>query len=231
MSRPNKITLNPNKLLVFLACISLMFVLLHVLFWSLYLFAGIDRAIFLRELFDLDLEVSIPTWYAQVQLLIGAMIGVVVAFHHRAAGRLGQARQWSLVAAIVLLLSLDEGGGIHEQLINIIKSGSESAGVLVNPWIIYAAVVVLLAGLILLNFFIALPKRTKILLVASASVFLCGAFVLDMVGGGYVSNTNYHKLLFIPLEEGLELLGAALAVYAFADYAKRHSIDLITEFK
>lgn len=186
--------------------------------------------IFLRELFDLELEVSIPTWYAQTQLFVAAIIAALIALHYYRASKSGQARWWGLTSGLVILLSIDEGGGIHEQLINIIKSSSEAAGITVNSWVIYVSLVVIAVGVLFLKFFLSLPRRTQVLLVMSATIFIFGAFFLDMIGGGYVDNTKLHKLFFVPAEEGMELLGAALLFFTFADYAKNSKVKVLTSF-
>lgn len=224
-----KLSLRPAKLLITTMLISGSLVLLHVFFWALFHFAGLNQVIFLRELFDLDLEVSIPTWYAQTQLLAAGVIAAILMLNHHARKDSSGARNWLLVALLCLFLSIDEGSGVHEQLIGIIRD-QRLIGSSVNPWIIYATIILLIVGVIFVRFFLGLPRRTKFLLAMAATIFVSGAFMVDMISGGYVENTGLHKLFFIPLEEGLELAGASLLVYTLADYAKQTKSKLTLDF-
>ncbi len=218
-------------MLAVVSAISLSLVLLHVMFQALYQVVGIEKVIFLRELFDLELEVSIPTWYSQTQLLLCALFAGMIALHFSVTNKKRDKRAWLLVTALMVFLSIDEGGGIHEQSIGIIQNSDRITGTAINPWVVYAVLVLAVVGVLFIRFFMRLPRRTKVLVAASAVIFVTGAFFMDMVGGGYVDRPALHSLFFIPVEEGLELLGIALLTYAFADYAKQAGVKLFTEFK
>lgn len=134
---------------------------------------------------------------------------------------------WMMVfAGLLLFLSIDEGAGIHEQLIHIIGHTTNSLGYVINPWIPYGLVSVVIGVLLYVKLYVHLPSRQKVLLIMAAILFVSGAFVVDMVSGSYADMVVLHKFVFVPLEEGLELVGVSVLIYALVDYAKKLGIKL-----
>src|SRR5690606_34326178 len=103
----------------------------------------------LRQLFDVDEENNIPTWFSSFLLLLAAALLAVLACHKHAQ-RDRWTRYWYLLAGGFLLLSLDEMAGLHETLNSSIASS----------WAIYGLLVAALCAALLLRFLFHLPTPT-----------------------------------------------------------------------
>ncbi|MCI5151354.1 MAG: peptidase M48 Ste24p, partial [Candidatus Electrothrix sp. MAN1_4] len=70
-----------------------------------------------------------------------------------------------------------------------------------------------------------LPRKTALLLILSAIIFLTGSVGFDMLGGkeaelhGYYSNTY---MVLSTIEEFLEMSGIVLLIYTLLDYIEQH---------
>jgi drug/metabolite transporter (DMT)-like permease len=80
---------------------------------------------YLGTFFDLDLEGNLPTWYSSFQFIL-AGAAALLCYHaeEEAAGPGGRRGSWAwlLVAALMLGMSLDETGQLHEALTNWLMS-------------------------------------------------------------------------------------------------------------
>src|SRR5690606_25302773 len=101
-----KLKIEPKKILAISLSISIALVLLHIAFWTIFHIGDIHQIIFMRELFDLELEVSIPTWYAQVLLLTAAVFAGLIMVHYSKVQDSKNKRHWLLVALLCLFLSV-----------------------------------------------------------------------------------------------------------------------------
>lgn len=70
-----------------------------------------------RMYFDVIEEMNLPTWWAASLLLTGSLACLAVAW---LSGRRGGRVRWSVLAALVALLSLDEATVLHERLDRIV---------------------------------------------------------------------------------------------------------------
>lgn len=73
--------------------------------------------------------------------------------------------------------------------------------------------------LVLIRFWLRLPKRTRILLFGAAALYVLGAVGFEIIGGYVAVNVSMGmKLSFTILaEESLEMIGATVASYALLD--------------
>jgi hypothetical protein len=174
--------------------------------------------------FHLDNEVGFGTWFAVVQLAFAATIAALIARRERAHG--GRWRGWTLVAAILVVLSIDEQIIAHEQLGRV----GAAIGLTINgasPWFLPATIVLVIVGLVLTPFAVMLPRRTRRGLVVASLVFVLGALGFELLSWGYVLLIAQDPAAALSpvvgmlqlFEESLELLGVALAIAALLDHA------------
>jgi len=167
----------------------------------------------IRQLFDVDEENNIPTWFSSANLMLtGAMTLLLAAgkWQQRDRWRL----HWMLLGSGFLLLSLDEMAGLHESL-NVVTEAS---------WAIYALPLVLVLILVFLRFLNHLPGRTASLFILSGVVFLGGAVGVELYTEPYLYNDALNTLaynLWTPVEEGMEMYGVILFQYALLEYMAR----------
>ncbi len=161
---------------------------------------------------DVDIENSVPTLWASLQLALLTVVCGLVALADRTAGL--PARGWIAVTACVGFIFLDESLVIHEELIEPLRERFETDGLLTFAWIVpYLGLVVVVACL-LLPWFRRLPTVTQKRLVIAVAIFLTGAVGAEATGGLIVDEgveSNAFAAI-TSLEELLEKIGVALAV-------------------
>ena len=135
------------------------------------------------RLFDLDLENNLPTLFATLILLSS---GILLGFIYLVKRRRQESffLYWLGLALAFLYLAMDEWFGIHERLIRPLRGILDTSGPLRNPWVIPYGLALALLGILYLRFILALPPRTRRLMILAALIFLGGGLILEMVGGG-----------------------------------------------
>jgi hypothetical protein len=130
-----------------------------------------------------------------------------------------------------VVLSIDEMASIHETLLG--RLGQSLVGdVFYFTWLGPALVVIALVGLSYLRFLLALPRRFQVLFAASGAVFLAGAVGAEMVGSEIArhrlgDDANWAYQIEVIVEEGLEMAGSALFIYALLAYIAEARIGLV----
>lgn len=207
------------RLLAVLLSLIVLTVLLHVLVQTInyFQYPASQGFVELSNRFDLDDEASIPTWVSQLLLGGAALLAMIV-------GRMAQGAQrksWYVIAMLAALASLDEVARLHElvvQTLHVRLFGLEATTLIKNAWLILAPLI-MLAGLGLLYILSkALPRRTIKLLVLAGGIFISGALGVEILSSGMNTYGFAYTVLVTALEEGLELIGSAVLVYAIADY-------------
>jgi hypothetical protein len=169
------------------------------------------------RLFDVNSEHNVPSWFSSMLLIGCALVAAILAaLTRRAGGR--DARYWAALAAVLSLLSLDEAAALHERLGGPAAEvlGAATRGALHFAWVVPGVVLALVVGLAFLRFVLRLPRSTRRLVVAAAALYLTGAAALEAVGG-MVLEAQGHRAMYLLVtaaEEGLEMAGAVLLLYA-----------------
>lgn len=167
-------------------------------------------------LFSLSYEGNLPTWYSSALLLVCA---VTLGFIAPGAPP-GEARYWSLLAAVFGYLSIDEAVGLHEQLNDVVHL----SGPLYFGWIVPAGLAVLLLGLAYLRFLRDLPPETRRRFVLAGALYVGGALLMEIPLGLWTEahgdgDLGYALIDFA--EESLEMIGASLFLVALLRHAAR----------
>lgn len=160
---------------------------------------------------SLSYERNLPTWYASGLLLCCAL---ALFAHARAA--LTQRARWRGLGAAFVYLSLDEAVGLHEHL-----GVLELHGVLYFSWVVPAAVLVALLGLVYLPFLRALPQRLRAQVLLAGALYVGGALGMELPLGWWTErhgDANLTYALIDHVEELLELLGAGLFLAALVEH-------------
>jgi hypothetical protein len=183
------------------------------------------------DLFSVNAEQTIPTWYATL-LLLGA---AVVLAHITLAKRVRQeshTRYWGGLALIFLYLSIDEAAVIHEIASDAIQALVTTTGYLEFPWLIAALPLVLLFGLLYVRFLFHLPRRTALLFVLAGVIYIGGAMGIEAVSANQYSlegGVTFPYLVISTMEELCEMWGIVVFIYALLSYAaeKQYSFAYI----
>lgn len=181
-------------------------------------FAGLTS---LLRLFDVDQEGSIPTWYSsQILFLCSGVLYLIFTHKHPPTGPYG--RYWLGLAVVFLAFSVDEIVSFHEETVGYaLQRALDLSGVLYFGWVLPAAALIAIFSGTYLRFFLNLPARTRSLFLVAALLYVGGAFGVELLGGYYVDTYGPDHIAYAGIttvEEGMEMLGAVLFLYALADY-------------
>ena len=172
------------------------------------------------DLFSVNLEESIPTWFSTVIIFIAAGLVALIAMFKRASDD-RYARHWLWLSVIFLYLSMDEGAAIHEILADPLQQAFNTRGYLTFGWQIVAVPLVIIFGLLYFRFLLHLPPRTRNLFVLAASLYAGGALIVEGIsanqwalGGG----VTLPYLTIATIEECFEMLGVVIFIYALLAY-------------
>lgn len=177
----------------------------------------------LTGLFNANGEQTIPAWYSSSLLLVSASLFALVAAVMRGRRAAGAWHWWGL-AAIFLFLSVDESVSIHERF-NDLRDNLSVGGALYFAWVVPAAGMLLLFGLVYFRFWLGLPARTRWLLALSGALYVGGALALELVGAPIVERgeaSSVAYLLVTAAEELFEMLGLAALLYTLLAHIRDH---------
>lgn len=203
--RPGRIALVLGGVAVTLVAISVVLNVAKVLFDS-------DRFLWVVDLFRLNRESNIPSFFSELLFLLAAVLLVVVWRTRHGGGRWA----WLLLAAVFTFLSYDELFSVHERLIEPVREALNLSGVFYFAWIpVYAAVVLVVGGLFW-GAWRRLDRRHRLWFAAAGVTYLLGAVGFEMLGGARYSGAEGDLVygLLYTVEESLEMAGLILFIYA-----------------
>jgi hypothetical protein len=138
------------------------------------------------ELFDLDLESNVPTYFNSLLFFICALLMALIAMDSESVLRRG----WYTMCGVFIFLGIDEGSQIHEKfmlvtlrLMNHGEISGEVFGWLYYAWVIPYGIAAIGLGLWLMRWFIALDSNLRIRMLVSGAVYIFGAVFLEMLSG------------------------------------------------
>jgi hypothetical protein len=183
----------------------------------------------IANLLNVNGEQNLPTFYSSLVLLVAALLcGLIARSHSQSATYV---RHWAALSVGLVLVSFDEFASIHEQAGEMLrKQLGITGGPLFFAWVIPGAALVALFGIALLRFLRNLPRPTRRRLLAAGVLFLSGAIGLELVGGAYAAVHGQHNMSFVliaTVEETLEMVGAAVLLYALLAYIPVVSPDVV----
>ena len=127
----------------------------------------------LADRFDLDEEITVPTWYATVSLLFCAsLIGIIGCAVRQQGGP--YVRSWFGLAVIFALISIDEGASFHELSMRELRSAFDLPDYLHFAWVIPGSLVVITFVAIYFRFWWHLPPRSRWAFAVAAFLFVGG---------------------------------------------------------
>jgi hypothetical protein len=196
---------------------------LHVIVNSLRFTLGNEKLFGLVYMFSLGADGNIPTFYSSFALLCAGGLLLFIGYLVHKLQRTHWI-YWLGLGGVFCFLAVDEMLELHERLIEPVRNVTGASGLLYYAWVIPYAVALLALGLLYLRFLLGLPRRTAVLFVASGAVFVTGAVGFEMLGGLFFqtfgSNTPGYVALQT-LEEGMEMIGVVMFIYALVDYMER----------
>ena len=216
---------------IFKAHLSIIGILLHAdsATKAIYLADGNRDLLRLVSLFDMAKERSFPNFISAAALLVTAAAAFLIS-RVSPSRRGALVNGWRLSAAILLFLAFDEGVSLHDRLAVPGQALMHSHGIFFIGWILPYLALLILCGLLLLPFAVALPRPVMFRLMAAAIVYVGASMGLEMIEGLLMErsidgaslvqvdqeavNNTLSMVLLVALEESGEMLGVALALRA-----------------
>lgn len=232
MSNTTKIKLNFNvkKIMTVIWTSIAAFLLIHLLLQYLYHIHGIELLSSLRGRFNVDNEISLPTWFSQCLLLVPAIAALIIA-KLSDIKKDGNRLYWLAIAGLFIFLSADEGAMLHEAFITKFREWTVDAGtqgLAAHTWLLPVGLILLLLAIPFGLFLRRLPRRTSWLLIAGIGTYVSGAIIIEALGLSYITAGSFaYEGLNVAFEEGLELAGTAITIYALLDYLKNNTNEII----
>ena len=165
---------------------------------------------------SVDEESSVPAWFSSSLLLLCSLFALSVSATD-AEHPVRYAGRWKVLAIVLLLMSLDESVALHEKTIEPLRSALNTGGPFYYAWVIPGAIFVLAFALAYRGFLLDLPPKTRRLFAVAGTLYVCGALLVEMVGGVYADAYGKGGLSYLTItsvEEYLEMLGVATLLYA-----------------
>lgn len=229
------VNLNPRKVVIVLGSIAVLLALQSI--YAEYVLSNIlgmesDTApARLLDLFSVNLEESLPTWYSSTNLFVAACLLAWIALGKREQAG-SDRRSWAGLALIFLYLSMDEGAAIHESFSGPLQDAFSTSGFLEFGWIILGIPLVILFGIVYLRFWLRLSSPTQLLFAIAGLLYVGGAIGIESISANQYSidgGSSFLYLAIATLEELCEMLGVVVLIYALLDYLKRHDYMLVIQ--
>lgn len=175
------------------------------------------------RLFDVTIESSFPTWLSSTLFLASGLL----IWSLGASGEVGTQRMWAwrLVSGLLAAFSIDEVASIHETTSGVVRRALGLDGFLYYAWVVPAAALLLVVAILLLPWFIALPRRLRRALLIAGALFASGTFGLELVGGNLISSglteSSSEWILVASIEESLELISLVVLFSALLSHSAR----------
>ncbi len=201
---------------------------------GLFLFFTIDEyKIFgIVNWFDFDLEYNIPSIYSGFTLFLCSIILFIISISEKKKED-AHCAYWVVLSLIFASLSFDEVFVIHEQVGNIAEQYVTASGFLFFPWVIPYGLLLICFAVIYLKFLFGLPRKTRILFIASGMIFISGALGFEILSAKEADLNGYNSIKYCILytcEEFCEMSGIVIFLYALLLYLKKE-IKCLSLFK
>lgn len=170
--------------------------------------------------FDVDRDFSIPSWFSTVQLFLVGLVLLLTARNNRRRDDL-PTRLLVSAGLVFVLLSADEGAGIHERITSVMARWGFTALLFRGDhggWIgIYVAIAVILA-LMARRWLLVLWRdfrHESTIALLGAALYVTGAVVIEIVGYQFATGTKeFLDVVRNAAEELLEMSGVSVLLYA-----------------
>jgi hypothetical protein len=197
---------------------------LHI-FWQVFLIGSGTQNIVTIDVagrFNLDYELSVPTWLASFLAFNASVIAAVIGYAQDNARR---KMTWYLLAILAMFVSIDETAALHELLLQAVHLGAgfgQEQSYTANAWLLVLPLILLATSILLRLIYKHIPRDTFMNIAVAGGVFLLGALVIEYASTEADKTAAYYVLGLVVLEEGLEFFGIWLAIRAMGIHIAAH---------
>lgn len=200
----------------------------------------------LAEKFDLDVEANFPSVYSGIILAFSALLLFIISRLEK-LHQSKYSRSWTTLSGIFLVLAIDEVVSLHELfVVEPLRKSMGLSGIFYFAWVLPASIMLVVFVVAFFKFLMDLNWKTRMQFILAGTIFVLGAVGCEMIGGyvaeGYFEakaigaevprSSVYIYNILVVVEEGLEMLGVVLFVYALLTYInQRHGIrEVVWQF-
>jgi hypothetical protein len=219
------LTLDPSKITLILAALAIVLIFASIMGDILEYSIPNDRAaIRFNKKFNVDLEMTVPTYFNALILLFSGVLLTIIALLKRKT-RDPNTIHWFILAFLFWFMAMDETISLHEFLIKPLRDAFNTSGFLYFAWVIVAIPLLIMLALTYRKFIQALPKWARILILLAGTIYVASALGIEMVGGWYFERFGGNQIPYIVLttiEETLEMAGILIFIYALLRYLSEY---------
>lgn len=197
--------------------------------WMMYA-QGHDYMFGLINLFDMDGEANLPTWYSTVLLLAAACLLAWIAMRESRQGT-GMQAYWYVLAIGFLCMSIDEAAMVHDLFdaptAEVI--GEDAPPALLYAWVVPYSLLVIGLGAYFLRFLWRLPTSTRIRFIIAGAVYVGGALGIEFLEGIAAiesGETGVTYAILNTVQEAMEFAGVILFIDALLRYIRARHVSV-----
>lgn len=132
-------------------------------------------------------------------------------------------------------MAYDEAFCVHEKMIVPVRIllGDDDLGIFYFAWSIPGIALILILGLFFSKFMLRLPATTRFRFLMAAAFYIGGAIGVELLGGRYAElhgQDNFSYSMLTTVEEGLEMVGLIVFVWALLKYCANTYEDVNIRF-
>lgn len=185
----------------------------------------------LVKVFSVDYELNAPAFFSTLILLFSSVLLAVITYFKQKQ-RDQYVWHWAVLSFGFLFMAYDEMASAHEKLVEPMREllAENNSGVFYFAWVVPGIVLVAILGFFFLRFWWKLPPKTRTWLFIAAALYLGGSLGMELVDGSYAATygeANLTYRLLSTFEEGLEVAGIIVFIYALLGYIAENSKELV----
>lgn len=187
----------------------------------------------LDEMFYLDNEQNVPTYYSVLILLFAFLVTYFIA-RLKKTTKDSFYPQWMGLAIGFFILSADEFIMLHEKLKRFTFHVFPKDSYLYNSgWVTMGVITALVVSLFFLYFVMKLPRKPRNIIIAAGIIYLTGALVIERIGYSILDiyGNGREFVLISMVEEFMEMAGITLYIYGLLDYLKQMMVDISVKYQ
>jgi len=173
-----------------------------------------------HHIFDLDEELTLPSWFSAAQLFLIGIVFLLQNFRFPLPKN-ASLKLLSFIGLGFIFLSLDETVMIHERInwtfrhLDFLPRFKRGHGLWISIYATTALILLTIWWKSILEMWQSYPKQF-ILFTLGSLILLTGAVGLEIIGYQYlrVGELRYLYIWEVAIEEGLEMMGASVILYA-----------------
>lgn len=218
----NQIVINPYCIARFLGVMMILLLITSLGTNFVTYFTGHDYFYGLIPLFYVDSERNIPTGYSVLLLQFAAILLLILLLLKWKQPH-SSSIYWVVLCLGFFYLAADEAWSFHEKIDEPggILGNHQFHGLLNFAWIIPFIFLLPLLLLFFWKFLLSLSIKTRRLFLLGGILYVGGAIGVESIGGYLVDTigrNNWWYYLEVTTEEGLEMTGNIVFIYALIDY-------------